>query len=315
MEPESLSRKLLDQLAFDYFHSHGFVEVANCLRKESQILTPSNDAIEKKDIIPKISPKNSVNQPSNPSCNQPSNKSEYQVQINPTTQIHLSSAPVRKLTSCFDSDSRQLIRNATLSGDLKTTQKQISKANSKFFEDNNQILFETRLQELLEAIKQNDLKKCLNLANDDLKQLINDNDGRLEQVQRALSLMIQENKYNKDLLDSSRRLFLWSEINRASLACQVPTQEPGNTQSSLDSIYQVGKWAERKLSTCAENNPDFRRSYFKGKVGKEDFGAYDFMKLITEESSLRYRARQDSQTSTSTTTEKKVNRNIDGMLI
>ena len=230
-----------------------------------------------------------------------------------------------------DNYSKSVIREAVLTGDLTKAQKEISRANIQFFDSNNQILFEIRYQELIEAIKNKDLKMALKLSNSNLKHLIDPDstegilglmaDGkvtdktikstcnqkdpleeksqstttnnltktnRLNQVQRALSLMISNNKYNKELLDNSRRLYIWSEINRASLK-DITTESiaPGDLQSILDSIFQIGRWSEKKLLECSLNNPDFMRCYSESFNDEKDFVPYDFVRLVTEESDMR----------------------------
>lgn len=269
-EITSVSKKLLDQLAYDYLHSNGFTQVAKCLKKESQILTPRPEITS-----PPTSKKSSLNSP---------------------LPYPLKPVKVRKLKSIFTKLDREKIKNSVLSGNLNLTEKLISKADLNFFDKNENILFETRLQELIENVKLNNLSHCLKLANHDLKILVKDDPNRLEQVQRALSLMIQTNKFNQDLLDNSRRLYLWSEINRASLSEKVCNTEPGNTQSSLDSIFQVGKWAEKKLLECSETNPDFSRNYLdKNENFDKNCEIFDYVKMITEGNSLRYKDKSSSK--------------------
>merc|ERR1712080_768993 len=57
-----------------------------------------------------------------------------------------------------------------------------------------------------------------------------------------------------------RRLNLWRKINRVTLADRVKNNEPGNTQSNLESIYQIGCWTERKM---LEYDPKFKQDQFR----------------------------------------------------
>ena len=64
---------------------------------------------------------------------------------------------------------------------------------------------------------------------------------------------------NQRLMNKIRRLHLWRKINRVTLEDRVRNNEPGNTQSSLESIYQVGCWSERKM---LEYDSKFKQNQF-----------------------------------------------------
>lgn len=272
MSDRLLSRRLLDQLAYDYLNTHGFVEAANSLKNESQILSPKPLQQIITTTSEESSTQNRLNKVHKSISNSSSKNSSIKIKnVQKIRNLYLNyKTNLAKTNNNFghsennnnnneESDSpKSVIRQAVLTGDLTKAQKEISRANIQFFDSNNQILFEIRYQELIEAIKNKDLKMALKLSNSNLKHLIDpeSTDGilglmadekdiktiksksekdpleensqsittdnltktnRLNQVQRALSLMISNNKYNKELLDNSRRLYIWSEINRASL--------------------------------------------------------------------------------------------------
>ena len=83
---------------------------------------------------------------------------------------------------------------------------------------------------------------------------------RLNKVQEVLSLLVDQNPLNQRLMNKIRRLNLWRKINRVTLADRIKNNEPGNTQSNLESIYQIGCWTERKM---LEYDPKFKQDQFK----------------------------------------------------
>ena len=67
--------------------------------------------------------------------------------------------PVKE--SSLEDKNRTEVRDAVFNGDLESAQKIISKNSASFFDDNDDLLFEMRLQQLIEYVRENDVEKAL----------------------------------------------------------------------------------------------------------------------------------------------------------
>ena len=67
--------------------------------------------------------------------------------------------PVKE--SSLEDKNRIEVRDAVFNGDLESAQKIISKNSASFFDDNDDLLFEMRLQQLIEYVRENDVEKAL----------------------------------------------------------------------------------------------------------------------------------------------------------
>lgn len=144
-------------------------------------------------------------------------------------------------------DSRQELCNLILNGNLLESQKMISKIEPTFFDKNNELLFDIRLQQLVESIRKNEIESALDIAASDIGPLVSNDKLRLESIQNILSLLVEDKSDNK-IMNEVNRLDLWNRVNQSMLANKVTTSEPGSTQSALESIFHIGCWSERQIT-------------------------------------------------------------------
>jgi len=174
--------------------------------------------------------------------------------------IGAQTLPLPVKESSLKNKARIEVRDSVFNGDLLNAQKVISKNCANFFDENDDLLFDMRLQQLIEHVRENDIEKALESANSSISTLVNGNEDRLNRVQEVLSLLVDQNSMNQRLVTKIRRLNIWRKINRVTLEDRVKSNEPGSTQSSLESIYQIGCWTERKM---LEYDPKFKQNQFK----------------------------------------------------
>jgi len=202
-ENQYMSKKALDRLVYDYLHTHGFIEAADQLLKESK---------------------------------------------------YVQSVSLYTRQCSIPTESRIIIRDCVLSGDMTGAQREISKKHPAFFDHNDELLFEIRLQQLLEYINSGQIEKALEIANTAISTLVNGPE-RLERVQEALSLLVDSSTpRSTQLLDPQTRLQLWRKLNKVMLRERTASNSPGASQSALDSIYQIGCWSNRKLQEYSNHS-------------------------------------------------------------
>lgn len=142
-------------------------------------------------------------------------------------------------------DDQIKIRDAVEAGSIQEAVELVNDVDPEILDTNSTLFFHLQQQQLLELIKQGDVEKVLEFAQSELSARGEENPEFLEELEQSLALLAFEDPTTSpyaDLLKSSQRLKLVSELNSALLASQ--DQE---TTSRLSVLMKLVLWTQELL--------------------------------------------------------------------
>jgi len=142
-------------------------------------------------------------------------------------------------------EDRMAVRNSLQRGDVQDAVERVNDLDPLLLETNPVIFFHLQQQRLIELIRENKIKEALEFAQEELPPLCEDNPEFLEELERTMVLLAFGDKANSplgDLLNSSQRQKVASELNEAILMSQNKDKEP-----RLRTLLKTMFWAQQQL--------------------------------------------------------------------
>jgi hypothetical protein len=142
-------------------------------------------------------------------------------------------------------DDQIRIRDAVEAGSIQEAVELVNDVDPEILDTNSTLFFHLQQQQLLELIKEGDVEKVLEFAQTELSARGEENPAFLEELEQTLALLAFDDPTTSpyaDLLESSQRLKLVSELNSALLASQ--DQE---TTSRLSVLMKLVLWTQEQL--------------------------------------------------------------------
>ena len=142
-------------------------------------------------------------------------------------------------------DDQIKIRDAIEAGGIQEAVELVNELDPEILDTNPQLFFHLQQQQLLELIRQGDVKSVLAFAQSELSARGEENPEFLDELERSLALLAFDDPAASpfsDLLQHSQRLKVVSELNAALLASQ--DQE---ATSKLATLMRLVLWAQEQL--------------------------------------------------------------------
>eukprot|EP00299_Pterocystis_sp_00344_P006316 c18128_g1_i1.p1 GENE.c18128_g1_i1~~c18128_g1_i1.p1 ORF type:complete len:240 (-),score=60.93 c18128_g1_i1:2-640(-) len=124
---------------------------------------------------------------------------------------------------------RMSIRDSVQLGDIEGAIDKVNDLNPDILDNNPQLLFDLKLQQLVELIRQNKIEEGLAFAQSDLAQLCEEHPEFLPSLEQTMALFVfndvKDSPFSK-LLDYSQRQKVASELNSSILTSLSQKPEP-----------------------------------------------------------------------------------------
>ena len=142
-------------------------------------------------------------------------------------------------------DDQIKIRDAVQSGSIQEAIELVNDVDPEILDTNSKLFFHLQQQQLLELIRQGDIERVLEYAQNELSARGEENPEFLDELEQSLGLLAFDDTNTSpfsELLQPSQRLKVISELNAALLASQ--DQE---VTSKLGTLMKLVLWAQEQL--------------------------------------------------------------------
>lgn len=144
---------------------------------------------------------------------------------------------------------RMATRKALQSGDVQGAMEKANDLNPLILDENDTLFFHLQQQKLIELIRQGQIEKALDFAQEQLAPRGEENHDFLKELERTMTLLAFKDATKSpmaDLLSSAQRQKTASELNAAILSSQCQEKDP-----KLPALLKMLAWTQAQLSSKA----------------------------------------------------------------
>ncbi|KRX00894.1 hypothetical protein PPERSA_09500 [Pseudocohnilembus persalinus] len=144
-------------------------------------------------------------------------------------------------------EPRIQVRQLILQGKIDEAIEKVTQLDENLQENNKDIMFELKLQKLIELIKENKIQEAIEYAQKALLPMATENVQYLEQLEKVMSLLAYsevEKAPASELVQNSQRINISSDINYELLK-NTNSQEK---ESKLPALIKLLVWSQQRLA-------------------------------------------------------------------